>query len=218
MMKIYITSDFCNGCKHLIASNQNEAVHNLRTVLILLANEKDIPKKYKDYKLTDSPYRELHITGDILLLYRRETNPDTLVISLKLSDITNHKGLRQKARKDDHDYFEVSTTELNEITSSTNCYNLSSLDYEFLNDFAESLSDYASMDMEYGYVLLSDFYIDNDILHCLYDYYCYDDNTSYGSIDFVIELSQYASDGLYMLNSYIEEFAAKIRNAFEKFL
>ena len=86
-------------------------------------------------------------------------------------------------------------------------------------DFAESLSDYASMDMDYGYVLLSDFYIDNDnILHCLYDYYYYDDNTSYDSIDFIIDLSQYASDGLYTLNSYIEEFAAKIRNAFEKFL
>lgn len=86
-------------------------------------------------------------------------------------------------------------------------------------DFAESLSDYASMDMDYGYVLLSDFYIDNDILHCLYDYYRYcDDNTSYDSIDFTIDLPQYAPDGLYTLNSYIEEFAAKIRNAFEKFL
>ena len=84
-------------------------------------------------------------------------------------------------------------------------------------DFAESLSDYASMDMDYGYVLLSDFYIDDNILHCLYDYYRYcDDNTSYDSIDFMIDLPQYASDGLYMLNSYIEEFADKIRNAFKE--
>lgn len=217
MLKIYVTTDFCKGCKHLLSSNQHDNVNSLRTVLILLANDRDIPKKYKDHQLTNSPYRELHISGDVLLLYRRDIDSDTLVVSLKLSDITNHKGLRQKSSKDNHEYFEVSTEDLHKITSSISySSDLSDLDHEFINDFVESLSDYASMNMHNGYVLLSDYYFDSSTLHCLYDYYLYsNDNDPSDSIDFVIDLSKYAKTGLYTLQSYLNMFADNIKNSFE---
>lgn len=213
MIKILVTTDFCNGCKKLIAANCKEDINSLRTVLILLSNQRNVPKKYRDHRLVNSPYRELHISGDVLLLYRYEADSNTLTVSLKLSDITNHKRLSSKAHEDNHDYFEVSTEDLHNITSSSDL-DLDDIDAEFLNDFLESLSDYASIDTTNGYVLLSDYYIENNQLHCIFELYSDESNTLLDSIDFVIDLSKYNVEYMSDLSSYLYEFANEIAYAF----
>ena len=72
MMRIMVTTEFCNSSRHLVSSKNQDAVHNLRTVLILLANGKPVPKKFHDHQLVNSQFRELHVAGDVLLLYRYE--------------------------------------------------------------------------------------------------------------------------------------------------
>ena len=213
MRKIFVTTDFCRGCKKIVDSNSVDLLNNLRTALISLANGWDLPSRYRDHQLKNSPYRELHISGDDLLLYRYE-NSDVLVLDLKLSDLTNHKGLRTKSSKDQHDYQEVDTQFLHDITSATELF--SKADREFLNDYLESISDYASTYTKFGYILLDDYYQRNNKLHCSYDYYLYEDDTLVDSIDFVIDLSRYAPGDLAELDSYVDEFSKEIAAAFEE--
>lgn len=208
MNRIFVTSDFCRGCKQI--KSNIEANHRLRTVLILLANNKEIPKKYRDHALKDSPYRELHITGDILLLYRYDSQ-GTLVVSLKIADITNHKRLASQSHEDHHEYYEVSTTDLHEITSSTK-FRITDMDW--LNDFLESVSDYASMDMSYGYVLLDNYFIEDEEIHAQYTQYFNKDPQD--SIDLIISIPKYCPKDIFQLSDYLYRFSKLIVKSFEE--
>lgn len=210
MLKILVTTDFCRGCKQLTSSNRNSELNSLRTALIALANQKTLPKKFRDHQLMSSPYRELHIAGDVLLLYKYETDNKTLTVSLKLSDITDHRKLKKIAHKDDHNYFEVSTEDLHNITSSTN---LSDFDEQFLYDLLESIADYASSETDKGYVLLKNYYIENTELHCIYEYISFED-TFLDEIDYVIDLNTYAPDNILQLDSNVFQFSSEVATAF----
>lgn len=212
MRKILVTSDFCDGCKKLLAKHKDDVIHSLRTVLILLANGKPIPKKYRDHQLTERDYRELHLSGDDLLLYKIESD-DTLIVSLKLSNVTNHKSLNNDSSRTDYEYKEVSTTDLHDITSSWNIPS-SKYDHIYLDDFLESLSDYASMKCNSGYILLNKYFIANNELHCEYDYLSYDD-VILDDIDFVIDLDEYISSDITELDNYLPEFSNIIYESFE---
>lgn len=213
MMRILVTTEFCNNAKKLVDEKDPTAIHNLRTILILLANNKPIPKKWHDHQLTDSDFRELHITGDTLLLYRYDTDSDTLTVSLKLANVTDHKKLDKQSHRKNFEYYEVSTTDLHDITSATE---IDPLDEEIITDIVESISDYASMNTANGYVLLSDFFIDKQDLHCYYDYYLYDTNAVAESIDYVINLDRFNVLSYHDLVQYVKIFAQEVSNAFER--
>lgn len=55
----------------------------MEKVIEMLANEKPLPKKYKEHKLTGdySDCRECHITSDWLLIYRIEDNELVLTLT-----------------------------------------------------------------------------------------------------------------------------------------
>ena len=214
MKKILVTTDFCSNAKKLVDDNYKYALNRLRTVLILLANGRSIPKTYKDHKLTDKDYREIHVTGDVLLLYNNETDKDTLVVSLKLTNITDHKNLdRDSNKKRKYEYHEVSTQDLHDITSSIQT--LTEFDEVFLSDLLESISDYASGNLDNGYILLSDFYIEGHELHCNYDYYVFDKDVPFDSIDFIIDLDRYIVRYIQDLEKYIYLFSNQVSKAFE---
>ena len=211
MKRILVTTDFCNGAKKLIKEHNAKDLHELRTVLILLANGKPMPKKYKDHQLTNNEFRELHISGDTLLLYRNETDSNTLIVSLKLANITDHKSLNRDSRRKDYNYEEVSTQDLHDITSADQI-DLSDFDSETLYDFVESLADYASMNLQNGYVELVDYYFIDSDLHCEYNYISYESNATADSIDFIIPLTIY---DIYDLDSHMDDFSHLVSSAFE---
>lgn len=213
MKKILVTSDFCKGAKKLVNDNLTKELHELRTVLIILANGRPVPKKYHDHQLSDAKFRELHVSGDVLLLYRNDTDSDTLVVSLKLANITNHKKLNNDAFRSNYEYTEVSTQDLNDITSSICIDN--EFDEEFLNDFLESISDYASMDLKHGYVLLQNYYIQDNNIHCQYDYISDVTGIVKESIDFIIDIDRFCKDNVYELKYYFSDFYNSVKSAFE---
>lgn len=214
MKKLLVTNEFCSGAKKLVKDKRKDVVSSLRTVLILLANGRPIPRKYRDHNLTDKDYRELHVSGDVLLLYKNETDSDTLVISLKLTNITNHKNLdRDSSKKRKYEYHEVSTQDLHDITSSIK--RLTAFDEMMLNDLLESISDYASENLSTGYILLSDFHVRSRQIYCNYDYYTFGSNTPSDSIEFVIDTSDYKCNYIQDLNRYVYTFADQISAEFE---
>lgn len=210
MMRILVTTEFCNVAKDLSDSKDKSLVHTLRTILIHLANGWNLPKKYHDHQLQNSEFRELHISGDVLLLYKYDTDSQTLAVSLKLTNITDHKKLSRESHRTNYNYKEVSTEELHDITSSVK---LDSVDEELLNDTLESISDYASMKTVDGYILLDDYHIDGDSVNCQYDYYLYEnDSRPADSIHFVIDLAKYP---VIQLQDYIDTFSTEVKSAFE---
>lgn len=215
MMKLLVTTDFCKEAKKLVSANKSNEVNSLRTALILLANNRPIPKKYHDHQLKNNEYRELHISGDVLLIYKYEADKNTLIVSLKLTNITNHKNLTKDSRRSDYEYREVTPQELHDITSTIDTARLNSLDEAELNDLLESISDYASANMINGYVILSDYFIRGSEIHCYYDYVLYESGELIDSIDFVIDLNNYNLEYISELDQHLDKFSNIVKNAFE---
>ena len=147
-----------------------------------------------------------------MLLYKYDSDKDTYVVSLKLVNITDHKNLSRESKRNDYEYSEVSTVDLHNITSSIN---LNSLDEIELNDFAESISDYASEYLQYGYILLDHYYIEKDNLHLEYNYYLFDADKAMDEIDFIVDLNRYNIKYISQLDKYIDKFSQQVANAFE---
>ena len=210
MKRILVTTEFCAGSKDLINKNRTEALNDLRSVLIILANDWDMPKKYHNHRLTNSEFMELHVAGDVLLLYKQEADKDTLVVTLKLANLTNHKKLSKDANRSDYIYKEVSTQELHDITSSDNLF--SSFQEIELNDALESISDYASEYLENGYVILDEYFVEEMNLHCYYSYYTYEGDQWIDRIDFVIDLNLFSVDTI--VSNLVDHFAEAVASSF----
>ena len=65
-----------------LAKKRGYDIQSLRDVVLLLADGKPLPEKNRDHALVGDwrGYRECHITGDWLLVYRKED--DILVLTL----------------------------------------------------------------------------------------------------------------------------------------
>ena len=213
MNRILVTSDFCKESEKLKSRHNLTELHDLRTVLILLANDKPIPKRFKDHQLTGREFRELHISGDVLLLYKRDFDKDLLIVSLKIANITSHNRLNSDSARTDYDYHEVSTQELHDITSSTKID--SAMNKEILNDLLESISDYASMNLSNGFVLLDDYTLQEDRVIATYDYYLSGSNVVADSVDLLIRFRDFDASNVSDLASYIDYFSELVNNAFE---
>lgn len=97
--RVFTTSRFDTNYSKLVRQHKYDAVKQLREILDLLINLQDV-SKYKPHPL-NVPKRgvyELHIQGDVLLLYAYEG--DMLVsLDLILEGISNHDKLKKDARK-----------------------------------------------------------------------------------------------------------------------
>ena len=72
-----------------LAEKRHKDMSKLREVLLLLANEKELPARYRDHPLTGNwkHYRDLHIEPDWLLLYKIDGNELYLVRTGTHSDL-----------------------------------------------------------------------------------------------------------------------------------
>lgn len=216
MNRIMVTSEFCDCAKKLVDRNMHRELNALRTVLIRLANDFDInEKKYRDHKLTDAEQHDIHISGELVVIYKKETDKhgDKIVVTLKLSTIVNHKGIGKNARRTDYKYREVSTNDLHDITSSIQI--VSNYDKEFLYDYLETIADYACEYLDDGYLYLDEYLIEDNELHCFYNYVDYDTDELLDSVDFVIDLDTYTHGQFVDLNRYVHKFAKCLSEGFE---
>jgi len=86
---IVTTRQFRKAFKKI--KNNAELVDDLEKVVDLLTEDKPLPRKYKDHKLTGvlKEFRELHVRSDLLLVYRK--HKDRLV--LFLANLGSHDDL-----------------------------------------------------------------------------------------------------------------------------
>jgi mRNA interferase YafQ len=72
-----------------LAEKRHKDMSKLREVLLLLANEKELPARYRDHPLTGNwkHYRDLHIEPNWLLLYKIDGNELYLVRTGTHSDL-----------------------------------------------------------------------------------------------------------------------------------
>lgn len=81
MLKIEYTNKFKKDYKRILARHLNESL--LDDVLSLLIEEKPLPAKYRDHDLVGEYIgcRECHIQPDWLLIYRKDKELLTLILT-----------------------------------------------------------------------------------------------------------------------------------------
>ena len=81
MLKIRVHKLFKKDLKRIERRGYN--LDLLRTTVSFLAEQKTLPEKYKDHRLTGdyTGYRECHITPDWLLVYRIDRDQLILVLT-----------------------------------------------------------------------------------------------------------------------------------------
>ena len=92
--KILCTSQYMNGVKKLQDKHRTDVLMKLDSIVLQL-RKKEITKQYRNHPLQGkeaSGAWELHVTGDVLLVYRYDTD-DCLIVSLKLLNLTDHNNI-----------------------------------------------------------------------------------------------------------------------------
>lgn len=82
----------------LAKNHQTDLIRKFRQVLVDLQNQA-VGSKYKNHRLTNSDYFELHLDGDTLVVYNYQYSESG--VKLHIHDITNHKSLGKSIRGDD---------------------------------------------------------------------------------------------------------------------
>lgn len=90
-LNITTTIAFRNGIKMLVKNHKNKTLEKLLKIISDLANFK-VSTQYKNHKLKDTDLHDIHVEGDVILLYRYIG--DAVLVSLELSDVTNHDSLK----------------------------------------------------------------------------------------------------------------------------
>jgi mRNA interferase YafQ len=93
MYRIFRTKSFIKSLSRIERSGKlsDDFLSNLKRLVVILQTKRRVSKKFKDHNLHGKykGYRECHIKGDLLLIYK--INDDKLI--LLLSDIGSHSSL-----------------------------------------------------------------------------------------------------------------------------
>ena len=90
---VYLTQKFKDGVKQLRKDHRTKELEKLNEIIKELETF-SVGKKYKNHSLGNHTF-DLHVTGDIVLLYRY-LEDEMLILSLELSDLVNHKELNRE--------------------------------------------------------------------------------------------------------------------------
>ena len=82
MLEVYMRAQFKRDYKRVL-QQKGHSPAQLETVLEYLINEKPLPQKYQDHKLSGKyhDFRECHIAPDWLLIYKVKHQTLTLVLT-----------------------------------------------------------------------------------------------------------------------------------------
>ena len=81
MIKVNFTNQFKKDFKKV--KKRGYDIKLLEEIIIILLNQKTLPKKYKDHQLSGnySKFRECHIKPDWLLIYHIDDNTSTITLT-----------------------------------------------------------------------------------------------------------------------------------------
>lgn len=98
--KVMVTSNFDRGVKALKKRHKQQELDKLKEIIDKLLRYQ-ITSQYRNHPLVNSKagLNDIHVSGDIILLYKYSTDSEMLTISLKLADLSNHRDLQRKANK-----------------------------------------------------------------------------------------------------------------------
>lgn len=92
--KVITTKQYDRSYNKLKKDHRNDVIKDINNTVDDLINLK-INTQKSNHRLTGTDVNDLHIRGDVLLLYRYSNN--VLTISLQLIDLTNHNKLKNSA-------------------------------------------------------------------------------------------------------------------------
>lgn len=92
---VYRTPQFNKAYKKLVKDNRKDVVEKINETIKKLINF-EISTQQHNHPLKNN-IRDIHITGDVILLYRYVN--DSLIITLELHDLTDHKNLNKNLNK-----------------------------------------------------------------------------------------------------------------------
>lgn len=98
---VFTTPEFDSGLRSLVSKHKTTELKKLKEIIKSLLYEGAVTTQYHNHTLSNksggNPHglQELHISGDLLLHYRYWAD-NTLIVSLSLVDVTNHKQQKSK--------------------------------------------------------------------------------------------------------------------------
>ena len=95
MLNIVATKKYTRALKKLQAQHKSDIIRKLHDVIDDLANLR-ITTQNRNHKLKDSDLNDIHISGDVILLYRYVG--DSIILELELNNIVNHDELNRKIK------------------------------------------------------------------------------------------------------------------------
>lgn len=95
--KIIETNSYKKAYKKLLKDHRNDVIADLNTIINKLTKFEITTQSHNHPLKNIKDAKELHIRGDILLIYRYVN--DSLIIDLELLDLLNHKQLKNKNKQ-----------------------------------------------------------------------------------------------------------------------
>ena len=93
---IYRSKDFNNNYKKLVKDHRYDVIEKLNKTIEKLMYRNEITKESHNHPLKNGVF-DIHITGDVILLYRYKDN--NLLLTLELHNLTNHRDLNKNLNK-----------------------------------------------------------------------------------------------------------------------
>ena len=93
---IYRSKDFNNAYKKLVKDHRFDVINKLNDIIEKLMYRNEITKESHNHPLKNGVF-DIHITGDVILLYRYKDN--ALLLTLELHNLTNHRDLNKNLNK-----------------------------------------------------------------------------------------------------------------------
>lgn len=103
--KIIATEKFKRGYRDLVIERKQRELDVLEEVFPKLKNMERFTQ-HRNHKLTDCDYWELHLSGDVLLIYKYEKNE---LILLEMTAIGTHKEMDRILKKNPKASQEIDT-------------------------------------------------------------------------------------------------------------
>lgn len=114
-MNLFTTNKFKRAIKSFHRSHSDRILDDLWTAINKIYNQ-EVGSSMDNHKLTGkhtNGFKDIHLAGGkFILLYRYDVDTDTLVVSAKIKDVVDHKGLNEKGVFSEPEWIETSLEEL----------------------------------------------------------------------------------------------------------
>ena len=134
-MKFMTTKQFDKAVESIKRKHDKKLKSDLIDILNKIYTQ-TLGASHRNHPLKDANgLNDVHLRGDIIILYRYDVDSDTLVISAKMHDIVNHDQLNRKTTfREKQGYEQDFDKYIKDIQSSTDIYT-DDIDFEYVDDW-----------------------------------------------------------------------------------